>query len=138
MSVSVYGYYRDSSGLLRLLPKDPDEVINWSNMNASAILGTLDLLQGDLFDADMLPIEEVQGAISRAKKEGAERAREHTKDETRQYGPPRQIGDNVIEMRPLRLWEGGITEEYIWAQIGRLEQYLIMLKEQGASLVSWA
>jgi hypothetical protein len=53
------------------------------------------------------------------------------------HGSPRVNHDGTVELRPVRVWVGGIDEEYLMRQLDRLGVLVGELAERGATHLGW-
>lgn len=114
---------------------DPRNV-NLANTNARAFLAFLDLQdqREDLYGE--APIPEVRRAIMRARATFHQRAY-FVRSPQIINGSPRVNDDGSVELRPVRVWIGGIDEEYLMRQLDKLEVLVEELAERGATHLGW-
>jgi hypothetical protein len=115
---------------------DPRNV-NLANLNARAFLvflGVQDQREG-LYGE--VPIPEVRRAIIRARATFHQRARSFVRGSEIVHGKPRVNHDGTVELRPVRVWVGGIDEEYLMRQLDTLEVLVGELAERGATHLGW-
>ena len=115
---------------------DPRNV-NLANLNARAFLAFLDLQdqREDLYGE--APIPEVRRAIMRARATFHQRAHAFVRRSEIVHGSPRVNHDGTVELRPVRVWVGGIDEEYLMRQLDRLGVLVGELAERGATHLGW-
>ena len=110
--------------------------MNLSSVNARTFLAFLGIDSGeDLYGE--LTIPDARRAIIRARATFDHRAHNFMRDQEVTHGAPRINDDGTVTLRPVRLWVGGIDEEYLARQLGRLEVLLEALAEKGATHLGW-
>jgi hypothetical protein len=57
--------------------------------------------------------------------------------ECKQYGKPREIEPGVIDMRPLRMFECGLTEDKIRSMIQEFAALVLEVSHRGATKIFW-
>jgi hypothetical protein len=111
---------------------DDPRSVNLANTNARAFLTFLGLGDGeDLYGS--VPIPEVRRAIMRARATFHERAYSFVRGSEIVHGKPRVNDDGTVELRPMRVWVGGINEDYLMRQLDKLEVLVEALAERGAT-----
>jgi hypothetical protein len=115
---------------------DPRSV-NLANTNARAFLVFLSLQDAgeDLYGS--VPIPEVRRAIMRARATFHQRADSFVRSPEIIHGKPRVNHDGSVDLRPVRVWIGGIDEEYLMRQLDKLEVLVEELAERGATHLGW-
>jgi hypothetical protein len=115
---------------------DPRNV-NLANPNARAFLVFLRLQDAgeDLYGN--VPIPEVRRAIMRARATFHQRAHAFVRRCEIIHGKPGVNEDGSVELRPVRVWVGGIDEEYLMRQLDRLGVLVGELAERGATHLGW-
>ncbi len=114
---------------------DPRDV-NLCNANAVALLGLLGLEPGEGL-CGQAPLPEVRRAVIRARATFQRRVRPFLREESVVYGRPRVNEDGTVELRPVRVWRGGIGEDYLARQLDRLEVLVEALAARGATHLAW-
>jgi hypothetical protein len=115
---------------------DDPRSVNLANTNARAFLTFLGLGDGeDLYGS--VPIPEVRRAIMRARATFHQRAHGFVRSPQIIHGSPRVNHDGSVELRPVRVWVGGIDEEYLMRQLDKLGVLAEELAERGATHLGW-
>jgi len=151
MSVSFYGldHHRSETAPnghtypVRVhLSDDPEADLNdprWMNLtndNTRAFLAFVDIEgASDLYGEAPLP--EVRRAIMRARATFQRRVGAFLRREAVVYGKPRVGDDGTVELRPVRVWVGGIDEAYLQRKLDRLEVLVEALARRGATHLGW-
>ncbi len=121
----------DSEGDLN----DPRSM-NLANDNARAFLGLLGLgTDCDLYGE--VPLPEARRAIIRARATFHCRVGAFLREEAVVFGRPRVHDDGTVELRPVRVWIGGVDEDYLARQLDRLAVLVEALAERGATHLGW-
>lgn len=108
---------------------------NWNVGNARALLGLLGLDSEDLCGEATLP--ELRRALLGARARFDRRAPAFVREERVEYGAPREDEDGVVEMRPLRLFEGGLDLAGIRRRLEELAEFVEAAAALGADLIAW-
>lgn len=111
----------------------PPVNINWSNMNAYPILRLLGVKEDDLPNGSM-KLPEMRRALLKAMNINISKA---VRDPEIIYGKPREISPGVTQMRPLRMFDMGLSEEDIKERLEKLLKFVAMSIEQGATEIYW-
>jgi hypothetical protein len=115
---------------------DNPRSINMASMNARAFLSFLGINSGEDLVGE-LPIPEVRRAIIKAKATFDSRASRFVRTQEVVHGAPRINDDGTVALRPIRVWVGGIDEEYLWRQLDRLGVLVEVLAAKRATHVRW-
>jgi hypothetical protein len=107
---------------------------HWNAGNARALLGLLGLANEELCGEATLP--ELRRALLAARARFDRRAPEFVREERVEYGAPREV-DGVVELRPLRLLEGGLDLAGIRTRLEELAEFVEAAAALGADAVSW-
>lgn len=114
---------------------DEADELNLANMNAVALLRFLGLPTEECGSAS---IAEARRAVMRASATFESRADEYVRPEEREYGAPRDRGDGVIELRPLRFFGGGLDVDRMRSYLERLGRFIEIVAARGATHIYWA
>jgi hypothetical protein len=107
---------------------------NWNVGNARALLGLLGLDSEDLVGEAGLP--ELRRALLAARARFDRRAPAFVRPERVEFGAPRDL-DGVVELRPLRLLEGGLDLDGIRRRLRELADFVEAAADLGADAISW-
>jgi hypothetical protein len=107
--------------------------VNWNNGNAQAILAAL----GVPFEyGGEMTIADARRAVMRA------RARTDltpfTRPEKVVYGRPRVNEDGSVELRPLRMFGGGLDTESVHRHIEQFARFVEESASRGATTITWS
>ena len=111
----------------------PQISINWSNMNAYPILRLLGVKEDDLPNGSM-KLPEIRRALLKALNTSVSSA---ARDKEIIHGKPREVSPGVMEMRPLRMFDAGMSEDDIKDRLNKLLKFVAMSIEQGATEIYW-
>jgi hypothetical protein len=116
---------------------DDPRSVNLANLNARAFLVFLGVQDAgaDLYGS--VPIPEVRRAIMRARATFHQRARSFVRGSEIVHGKPRVNEDGTVTLRPVRVWIGGLDEDYLMRQLDKLEVLVGALAERGATHLGW-
>lgn len=110
--------------------------LNLSNRNAEVlfnILGVNPFTENGFIGA--MTISEARRAIMRA--QSRDNLDRFILPERREYGKPTERTPGVVDMKPLRIYESGLTEEKIQAYIKRFADFVIEVSRRGATKIVW-
>ena len=105
--------------------------LNLANENAAiffAVLG-VDINRGEM------TIPEARRAIIRSQSRTS--LEKFVRPEEKQYGKPREVSPGVFDMKPMRLYDPGLTKEKIQSYIIRFHEFVKEVSQKGATKIIW-
>jgi hypothetical protein len=106
--------------------------INLANENAKALFEILGL---PFDNAGEMDIPTARRAIMRAMSRGS--YQQFERPEETQYGKPREVSPGVVDLKPLRWHDPGLSEEKIKAYITRFADFVAQVIQLGGSKIRW-
>jgi hypothetical protein len=85
-----------------------------------------------------VPIADARRAVIRARARFAREAPNLVRPSYTEYGPPRTCDDGIVELRPLRMYVGGLDEEGIAYRLDAFAQFVEAIAERGATHIAWS
>lgn len=123
-------HFCGGSGIETVPTSDLPE-LNLANGNAMSLLGAL-RIEPDYCGS--LSIEAARRAVIRARNSSLQA---FVRPEVVEHGKPRVLEDGTIQMRPLRLFAAGLSEEGLEEFIARFAALVEASAERGATEISW-
>lgn len=111
-------------------------VIDWNMGNASAMFQLLGLPTDEQWG--QLPLPVLRRAVMRAKARFERTAPSLTRAPSVQHGAPRENADGSIELRPVRVWGGGLDVEGMKTRLNAFSDFIELAAERGATAISWS
>jgi hypothetical protein len=116
-------------------PNWKDVDFNLCNANARALLGLLGLPDDDLCGG--CTMAEANRAVMKAEATFASRVASYTRPDEVVFGQPRANEDGTIEMRPVRAYGQGLSEDDLAIRLTRFKVFLAEAANLGADMISW-
>jgi len=124
-------FHCKGSGIEKVEHEINAPTLNLSNMNAAVLFDILGI-NGEKHE---LTIPEARRAIIRSQARGS--LEQFVRPERTEYGKPREISPGVVDLKPLRLFERGLTKEQIQAYIVRFADFVSQVTRRGATRIFW-
>lgn len=106
--------------------------LNLSNDNALTLLKILGLPADHVGE---ISIPEARRAIMRAMSRSS--YQEYERPEETQYGKPREVSPGVVNLKPLRWHDPGLSAEKIKAYVTRFADFVAQVIQRGGSKIHW-
>lgn len=144
MSTSIYGlndnvmvkaFGRTHPDFVHVDEEDPRDM-NLASANFAALARVLEL-PVDEGGMGSLPVADLRRRIIRANASLEARVQANVRPESVEYGAPRQNPDGTVELRPLRMYGGGLDADRLGGYVVRLEELVLELERRGATRITW-
>ena len=135
MSISAIAYKKQGEEVALLHISGP----NWHNAGARGVLELLGVVKegGDIWDTPLVSLPEARCMVARAKMRLQGNIDRLLHGERIEHGPPRMRDDGVIELNPIRCYEGGAYKEDFERRIHEFENFIEDAHSMGADLIGW-
>lgn len=111
--------------------------INLSNENAKILFDILGIkVSSEDGMVGEMSIPEARRAVIRA--QSRKSLDRFIRPEEKTFGKPREISPGVIEMKPLRLFHSGLSEEKIQRYIRTFAEFVVEVIKRGATKIVWS
>jgi hypothetical protein len=111
--------------------------INLSNRNARVLFSILGLdVEGEEGYVGEMTIPEARRAVMRA--QSRQNIAKFVQPETKVHGKPREVSPGVYDMKPLKMYDAGLTEEQLHAYIRRFAEFVVEVSRLGATKIFWS
>ena len=124
---------RDCKGKGWYYENSTEPTINWSNANASAVLSAMGYKGDELYSGDV-SISDFRRAYIKALNKDVNI---YSREKTIEYGKPREIEPGVVDLKPMRFMDSGLSGEDIKERLDRLGKFIAEAIENKATKIYW-
>lgn len=123
---------------VEIVPQDVDfPTINLSNDNAKILF---DILGANINSEDgmvgEMSISKARQCVMRA--QSRESLDRFVRPESKSYGKPREVSPGVVDLKPVKMWDMGLSEEKIQRYIRIFAEFVIEVSKRGATKIMWS